>query len=67
VKLKGRYDREADAACRRIGAADIRDSAEISPDISVDFDANGKTITLEFLHASECLSAEALMSFKQAG
>ncbi len=55
-----RYDRDADAAYIRFSPEDVLDSAEVSPGVVLDYDADGRIVGMEVLDASRHLSPSAL-------
>lgn len=55
--MKTHYDHESDALNVRFGDAQIRESAEVSPGIVLDFGEDGRLIAIKVLDASRTLIA----------
>ncbi len=64
--MKVTYDAEVDALVIRLTDEQILESEETQAGIIVDFDANGKIVALEFLHATQQFSAKAIKEFERA-
>ncbi|WP_245413680.1 DUF2283 domain-containing protein [Mangrovicella endophytica] len=58
--LRIRYDAETNAAYMRLSEAQVAESAEVSPDIVLDYDAEGHIVGIELLDARKQLPAELL-------
>ena len=54
------YDRETDAAYIRLSPEPVEESEEVSADIVLDYDAEGRIVGLEVLKAGAHLSPELL-------
>ncbi len=54
------YDREVDAAYVRLSKNEVDVSEQVSDDLIVDFDAEGRIVGLEILEASRHLAPDAL-------
>ena len=64
--MKVTYDPEVDALVVRLTDGQILESEQTQPGIFVDFDADGKIVALEFLHATKQFSAKAIGEFAKA-
>jgi len=53
--MNWRYDADADAAYLDLASAAVEESEEVAPDIVVDYDADGRIVGIEVLHASKRL------------
>ena len=58
--IRIRYDADANAAYMRLSESRIIDSAEISPNVILDYDADGHIVGIELLDARTQLSADLL-------
>ena len=58
--IRIRYDAEANAAYMRLSKSRIIESAEVSPDVILDYDAEGHIVGIELLDARTQLPAELL-------
>jgi uncharacterized protein YuzE len=58
--IRIRYDADANAAYMRLSESRIVDSAEVSPNLVLDYDAEGHIVGIELLDARAQLSAELL-------
>jgi uncharacterized protein YuzE len=56
------YDPATDAAYLRFSAEPVIDSAEVSPGVVLDFDAEGKIVAMEVLDAARRLPKDALIA-----
>lgn len=54
--LRVRYDAEADAMYLRVNDGTVADTVEIAEMVYVDVDANGRTLGIEFVVASDFLA-----------
>ncbi len=67
--MKIEIDKEADAAYiyakREIEEGEVAKTIEVNESIILDFDASGKLIGIEVLHASKNLTKDFLSSFTQ--
>ena len=54
--MKAKYDAETDALYVRFSDGDVVDTEEMRPGIMIDFDADGRIVSIEFLDASEHLA-----------
>jgi len=61
MDLRFRYDSEVDAAYLRFSTTKVVQSAEVSPGVVLDFDAEGRIVALEVMQASMRLSNDALL------
>lgn len=50
--MKTRYDPDVDALTIRLTDTPIDSSQEVAPNVVLDFDAEGRVVGLEILHAS---------------
>lgn len=50
------YDPDADAAYVTLSAAEVRDSAEVSPGVVLDYDDHGRVVGIELLNARKRLA-----------
>ncbi len=57
--MRLRYDSEADALVLRFADAQVVESEEVRPGLSLNFDAEGRLVALEVLDASASLTAGA--------
>jgi uncharacterized protein YuzE len=53
------YDPEADAVFLRLADGAPKDSEEVSPGVTLDFDASGRVVAMEVLPASKVLAPGA--------
>lgn len=60
MKLNLIYDRESDAAYVRFSSEKVIETTEVSPGVMIDYDASGKMVAIEFLHAGNLLPMETL-------
>ncbi len=60
--MKARYDPEADALYIRFTDTPVTESEEVRPGFVLDFDADGRIVSIEILDASECLASVADLS-----
>jgi uncharacterized protein YuzE len=60
------YDPQADAAQIVLADGQVVESDEVAPGIVLDFDAAGRVLAIEVLHASETLAPGALASLPAA-
>jgi uncharacterized protein YuzE len=58
--MKTNYDREADALYARFSNNKIMESEEVRPGLVIDFDADGRIVSIEMLDAHTQLAPEAL-------
>jgi uncharacterized protein YuzE len=58
--IRIRYDADANAAYMRLSESRIVDSAEVSPNLVLDYNAEGHIVGIELLDARAQLSAELL-------
>ena len=58
--MKLTVDREADALYLDLDEAPAAESAEISPGVILDYNADGKVVGIELLYLSKRVSAEKL-------
>ena len=58
--IRIRYDADANAAYMRLSESRIIDSAEVSPNVILDYDADGHIVGIELLNARTQLSADLL-------
>ncbi|MBP0616587.1 DUF2283 domain-containing protein [Jiella sp. 40Bstr34] len=58
--MRIRYDAEANAAYMRLSESRVIESAEVSPDVILDYDAEGHIVGIELLDARTQLPAELL-------
>ncbi|WP_203561218.1 MULTISPECIES: DUF2283 domain-containing protein [Jiella] len=58
--IRIRYDAEANAAYMRLSESRVIESAEVSPDVILDYDAEGHIVGIELLDARTQLPAELL-------
>ncbi len=58
--IRIRYDAEANAAYMRLSESRVIESAEVSPDVILDYDAEGHIVGIELLDARAQLPAELL-------
>jgi len=56
------YDAETDAAYVRFSTEQVVESAEVSPGVMLDFDADGKIVAMEVLEAARRLPKDALIA-----
>ena len=69
--VRSTYDPEADAAYFYLSDAQSHESEEVAPDVTLDFDKEGRVTGMEVLHAKSRLApgpwSEALIQdFKEA-
>jgi uncharacterized protein YuzE len=62
MSVRLHYDPATDAAYLRFSAEPIIDSAEVSPGVTFDFDADGKIVAMEVLEAASRLPKDALIA-----
>lgn len=66
--MQMQYDSEADAAYlylqHPIAAGSVKKTTELNDDVSIDFDAKGKLLGIEILHASKRLPKKELANAK---
>jgi uncharacterized protein YuzE len=55
--MKTIYDAEADALCVRFSEAPVVESEEVSDGVVLDFDADGRIVSIELLDSTKRLSA----------
>jgi uncharacterized protein YuzE len=60
MTLRFSYDPQANAAYLQLGDGKIVETEQVKEDIIIDYDATGRVLGLEFLHARERLTAEML-------
>ncbi|MEM6458381.1 MAG: DUF2283 domain-containing protein [Planctomycetota bacterium] len=53
--MKFRYDPEADAAYLRLTDDEVADSEMVNPHVVLDYDAQNRVISVEFLHVRQNL------------
>ena len=58
--MQSLYDPKADAFYLRFADAPILESKEVTEGVVFDFDADGRIVAIEFLHASQRLANGAL-------
>ena len=58
--IRIRYDADANAAYMRLSESRVIDSAEVSPNLVLDYDSDGHIVGIELLDARSQLSAELL-------
>lgn len=58
--MNWRYDRDADAAYLTLAAKAVASTREASEDVIVDYDADGRIVGIEVLHASQRLASGLL-------
>lgn len=59
--MRIRYSQEADALYIRLKENKIEDTDEVSEDLIIDYDANGKVIGIEILAASQKADTDQLV------
>jgi len=64
--MKATYDRDADALYVRFSDSKIMESEEVRPGLVIDFDAEGRIVSIEMLDARTQLAPEALAEIKIA-
>ena len=64
--MKTTYDRDADAFYVRFSNSQIIESEEVRPGLILDFDAEGRIVSIELLDARKQLAPEALADIKVA-
>ncbi|MCI0599542.1 MAG: DUF2283 domain-containing protein [Beijerinckiaceae bacterium] len=64
--MKATYDKESDAFYVRFSNSKITESEEIRPGLILDFDAEGRIVSIELLDAHTQLPPEALPDIKAA-
>jgi uncharacterized protein YuzE len=62
MSLRLHYDPETDAAYLRFSADPVAESAEVSPGVVLDFDADGRLVAMEVLEAARRLPKDALIA-----
>ena len=58
--MRSLYDSQADTFYLRFSDTPIIESEEVADDVVFDFDADGRIVAIEFLHASQRLANGAL-------
>jgi uncharacterized protein YuzE len=58
--MRSLYDSQADTFYLRFSDTPIIESEEVADDVVFDFDAHGRIVAIEFLHASERLASGAV-------
>ena len=66
MATKVRFDPEADALMIRFDTAVMVEGEEVHPNVVLHFDAAGRIVGIEVLHASKTLSSGALAHIKAA-
>lgn len=64
--MKATYDQKADALYVRFSNSKIIELEEVRPGLVIDFDAEGRIVSIEMLDARRQLSADALAEIKIA-
>lgn len=64
--MKTTYDQEADALYVRFSNSKIIESEKVRPGLVIDFDAEGRIVSIEMLDARKQLAADALAEIKIA-
>ncbi len=64
--MKATYDKDADAFYVRFSTAKIIESEEVRPGLILDFDVEGRIVSIELLDAHKQLAPEALTDIKVA-
>ena len=54
--IRSRYDPEADAAYFYLTDGQSYESEDVAPDVTLDFDKEGRLVGMEVLHASRTLA-----------
>ena len=57
--IRSRYDPEADAAYFYLTDGQSYESEDVAPDVTLDFDKEGRVVGMEVLHASQRLAPGA--------
>ncbi len=64
--MKATYDKESDAIYLRFSSAKVVESEEVRPGLILDFDAEGRIVSIELLDAYIELRPEDLAGIKAA-
>ncbi len=64
--MKATYDEESDAFYVRFSNSNITESEEVRPGLILDFDAEGRIVSIELLDARTQLPPEALANINAA-
>ncbi len=64
--MKATYDEDSDAFYVRFSNSKITESEEVRPGVILDFDAEGRIVSIELLDARTQLPPEALAAIKVA-
>ncbi len=64
--MKATYDKDSDAFYVRFSNAAITESEEVRPGLILDFDVDGRIVSIELLDAHKQLAPEALADIKVA-
>jgi uncharacterized protein YuzE len=62
MSVRLHFDPETNAAYLRFSAEPVAESEEVSPGVTLDFDASGRIVGMEVLRAREHLPADALVA-----
>lgn len=65
--MKATYDQETDTLVLILREGDVAESDELRPDVIVDYDSEGRMISLELLDASKQLPEPAAISYEVRG
>lgn len=58
--MNTRYDPDSDALYIRLAEIPVLESQEVAPNIILDFDAEGRVVGIEILHASRSAAPGAI-------
>ena len=64
--MKMSYDPQVDAAYIRLAEGPATEGEEVAPGIVLDFDAEGRVLGIEVLHASKTLAPSAVAELMDA-
>jgi uncharacterized protein YuzE len=62
MSLNFHYDAATDAAYLRFSTGKVIESEEVSPGVVLDYDADGRIVALEVMHAGERLPKDVLFA-----